>query len=822
MEPTGQPGPQPALSQPDAVFSRGRTASASRRPYERLPSEDDISRLPGSQPSSPERTPNNNQARRSSATGLGLSGIGENFTNFIDNTFKPHSHSHSGDIKCSSRNNVIQRRTSWLSISILLLAFYSTAFSGIYLVVACVKPRFGNRIGTDGGLAPSTASLLSAFFAKTIELSFVTVFVAFLGQVLSRRALAKRSPGISIADMSMRSWIMQPGTLLTHWENVRYSALTILGMTALTTAWMAMLYTTAAETLVSPKLKFGPIEETTLYGQIASKFANPHYLASKCLTPISRETDPMHAGATCMELAHVGQSYHNYQQYTAQWASISRSGNFSHSLSERIKPVGTWYDNTTVTGSWIDVQNMTELSKKYGRLVNIATAAMPHSGVFKASRDPRNSLRQPSASAGLGEFTISASVASPAVQVTCVGMTEDELAPIIYEKWPNSLPLNISTWLTTAPPDMVHSPDMLNETVVDEIFGFGKKGSQRAPIFPKLPKPYNTMLNGTGNYPLDSLYILGASAPSSKGAPYVLCGLRGGMTSKCSTYYHAAASGGQLKANCGKEGGELAYYRTTLRSVSLVIDPDWKNVAMQWASAVSLGTGISDSNSSNARLLMQLTGGFNNETKEYSLEPQTPSLAEALAAMSSSTLLMSVEDSTFSQNWTYGNDPVIEDGNTVYEDFKATIRASEYASGGTEPWQGVFYIVLVHVFLTNLICLGYMYFDIRGAQVTDFTEPQNIFALALNSPSNDRLQGACGAGPEGRQLSERWRIEMDERDEHYYITNKRNAAGLRNRTVGRNEEGGDLEASPQGGSLSPAVNEYRKLQRSRHSFTLLS
>jgi hypothetical protein len=98
-------------------------------------------------------------------------------------------------------------------------------------------------------MAPSTASLLSAFFAKTIELSFVTVFVAFLGQVLTRRALMKHSSGITIADMSMRSWIMQPGTLITHWENVRHSGLTFLGMISLTTAIMAMLYTTAAETL---------------------------------------------------------------------------------------------------------------------------------------------------------------------------------------------------------------------------------------------------------------------------------------------------------------------------------------------------------------------------------------------------------------------------------------------------------------------------------------------------------------------------------------------------------------------------------------------
>lgn len=58
-------------------------------------------------------------------------------------------------------------------------------------------------------MSPATASLLAAGFAKSIELSFVTVFVTFLGQVLSRRALIKRSRGITISEMSMRQWIMQ-------------------------------------------------------------------------------------------------------------------------------------------------------------------------------------------------------------------------------------------------------------------------------------------------------------------------------------------------------------------------------------------------------------------------------------------------------------------------------------------------------------------------------------------------------------------------------------------------------------------------------------
>lgn len=134
-------------------------------------------------------------------------------------------------------------------MSILFLAFYSTALSGLYLVVACVKPCYGKRIGSDGGMAPSTASLLSALLAKTVEVSFVTVFVAFLGQVLSRRAISKNSAGVSIADMSMRAWIMQPGTLITHWEAARYAAFTTLGVMALTATLIAMLYTTAADAL---------------------------------------------------------------------------------------------------------------------------------------------------------------------------------------------------------------------------------------------------------------------------------------------------------------------------------------------------------------------------------------------------------------------------------------------------------------------------------------------------------------------------------------------------------------------------------------------
>ena len=130
-----------------------------------------------------------------------------------------------------------------------MLAIYSSVFSGLWLLIAIRKPRYGRHITTTGKLTPSTASLLCAAFAKSIELSFVTVFVTFLGQVLSRRAFRTRSKGVTIAEMTMRAWIMQPGTLITHWETVRYAALTFLGMVSLTAALMAMVYTTASDAL---------------------------------------------------------------------------------------------------------------------------------------------------------------------------------------------------------------------------------------------------------------------------------------------------------------------------------------------------------------------------------------------------------------------------------------------------------------------------------------------------------------------------------------------------------------------------------------------
>ncbi|KAF2627074.1 hypothetical protein BU25DRAFT_342087, partial [Macroventuria anomochaeta] len=85
-------------------------------------------------------------------------------------------------------------------------SIYTTLLSGLSLVIAIVQPRCGLIISNPGAFSPSSATLLTAFLAKTIEVTFVMTFLVFLGQILSR--CAGRRKGISRACAAMRSWIL--------------------------------------------------------------------------------------------------------------------------------------------------------------------------------------------------------------------------------------------------------------------------------------------------------------------------------------------------------------------------------------------------------------------------------------------------------------------------------------------------------------------------------------------------------------------------------------------------------------------------------------
>jgi hypothetical protein len=115
-----------------------------------------------------------------------------------------------------------------------------------YFLVAAAQPRYNNYIHDQGKLSPANASLLSAIFAKAIELTFVTVFTSIIGQLLSRRALNKGSKGVSIADMQMKQWVYQPGSVFASFARFKYAAPTILGFISLWVVIFATFYTTGA------------------------------------------------------------------------------------------------------------------------------------------------------------------------------------------------------------------------------------------------------------------------------------------------------------------------------------------------------------------------------------------------------------------------------------------------------------------------------------------------------------------------------------------------------------------------------------------------
>jgi hypothetical protein len=440
---------------------------------------------------------------------------------------------------------------------------------------------------------------------------------------------------------------------------------------------------------------------------------------------------------------------------------------------------------------------MTELSLRHGRMVLNITAAMPHAGILGAVKNPANEVKAPQNSSE-GNFELIASVPTPAVNVLCVGMTKDELKPLVYNQWPGRK-FVLEQWINHTLPGMPQWPDAkLNRTVVDDLFEWGPKyisKNSNPPIFGKLPKDYNTIVNGTMNYH-KSVYLLGA-APDGKASKYVLCSLKAKQTPHCSVNYTASASGARFSTDCERAGNQLQYDQRHPDAPDGIWSEDWKNIASEWANSLSLNAGINDGAASNARLLMQLI------PSNLSLDPDLPSLAEALAVMAGSTLVMGTENAPFVHFWNHSNASIPE---PEVQYFNASMSIVVYQSSGTEEWQGIFYPVLALTFFTSALCLGYLLFE-RGRQLTDFTEPQNLFALAINSPATSRLEGSCGAGPHGPHFKEKWYVGMEEDDEHYYIRTKaeENTPIISMSKVSMDDE------SPK--PVSPALEEYRRLSR---------
>jgi hypothetical protein len=603
----------------------------------------------------------------------------------------------------------------------------------------------------------NTATLLSALFSKTVELSFVSVFVALLGQVLSRRAFTKktrygRGQGISISDMSMRLWIMQPGSLITHWETVRYAGWTALGAITLHATLSATFYTTAAEALVAPKLTFGASKSQVLGGPVHAYFSNSTYLMDQCKSPVT--TDPEFRGSTCRQIDHAGKSFRDFSTWLDDWQDLSQQSNASliTSFDERPVPNSILFENNTVVGQWItrDMENVTISSARHKRFVHNVTLAMPHANTFNAVRDPANLIPQPQDFQGQGEYEINASVPVPVLNVLCAGVSTREIEPLIFDN------------------NATQSRHQIPSTPIDYLFGFGKKEDQlKAAQFARIPDPWNTVYNGSSTYGPEAVYILGTPPTSVANDSHMICSIKALIYSNCATTYYASGNGGDMRVRCDEHLQDLqAYSKSNAETAIFTHNPDWKDIGVAWLQATAMTQGVYNSNASIARLVTQFIPAYDPDIPVM-LNPHLPSVAESLAVLGANTLVKGSFYAPFVPFWNYTNS-FYDNPQTQY--FNATVRYKDYASGPTQKWQGIFFVVLTTVFLLNIYALVFLIKKVFwDGQVTDYTEPENLFAIANLSPPSTSLHGACGAGPTGSMLKKKWKVDMKDSSERHGV-----------------------------------------------------
>ncbi|KAF2130877.1 hypothetical protein P153DRAFT_286938 [Dothidotthia symphoricarpi CBS 119687] len=671
-----------------------------------------------------------------------------------EHTFHP-SH------ECQTTRDFYNSKVSWLNVSIIVICLFSTIFSGIFLVLALKAPRYGRRIRSQGHFKPSDAILLTSVLAKAIELSFVTSFVAFLGQVLSRRAFMKEDGrGVTLSELSMWRWVVQPGTLITHWEAFFYAGTSVLGILSLLSAVVATLYSSAAAAVVQPVLRDGgDWTPMIMAGSIRSDFANIDYVKAMCETPI--RTDKEYSGATCVQIEHAGQGYYNYQRYLAGWDVAASNGNGSSDQRERPPGFGLLYDNTTVTAQWINIVNTTEISKQHGRVINNVSLAMPHSGVFAAAHDQRNGILQPEELNSEGTYSLRASVPSPVLNALCVNMNKTELDPIVYDSWNDEL-VNITTWKDGF---LMDNATTTNKTVVDDIFGWNDVDRvDYPPVFSRFPLPFNTVMNHT-SYPWGraAIYFLGQGGLADDGTngtgTFALCRLQMNLSPECQTRYNVSGASGSMESLCEDRAGSMQYSERNPDAQWILGVRNWRDIGFDWANSLSLNTGIMDGYASISRILTQLIlmpSDPDPTNLAVKLNPDLPSLGEALAVLSGCTLLKSMIDAPFVHFWNYTR-PALDNYQTQY--FNASLRAQQYASGGVDSASKGWILILLLVFLMNVGVLAY--FLVHRGLVTDFCEPPNLFALAVNSPPSHVLAGSCGGGPEGKQYGVNWFVQHE-------------------------------------------------------------
>ncbi|RYP45232.1 hypothetical protein DL768_008395 [Monosporascus sp. mg162] len=361
----------------------------------------------------------------------------------------------------------------------------------------------------------------------------------------------------------------------------------------------------------------------------------------------------------------------------------------------------------------------------------------------------------------------------------------------------------VSSWIETEYGDVAANFEAHNRIINNVTIAMPHPGVYSAATDPINGILQPSDLENVGGYSIrasvvsPSLNVMCVNMSPSELAPliyddFTLCELRSWVTTKCSTEFDLLGlAGGEMRANCEDPGDENVY-RRSIEDVPPWISPDWRNLVDQWQLSMNINGGVTNSNASNARILTQLV------LRRPALDPLLPSVAEALAVYASSALVAGSIQSTFRHYWGY---TATELDPGAYEVFNASVRQQEYASSHEQAWQGVFYVVLALVFAINIACLAYLLLvsTREGGFVTDYTEPHNLFALAVNSPPSAALGGCCAGGVSSAALVAPFHVGYAEGANHYFFEEAGPGAGGRDGSppvgAGKKEDGRDRAAS---------------------------
>lgn len=248
------------------------------------------------------------------------------------------------------------------------------------------------------------------------------------------------------------------------------------------------------------RVRFGKSEFREMEGYVRTSYANTAYIRESCQSLLQKE-DEEFADLSCLTVQFAGQSYRDLLGFMATWEGVQN--NKTRGVDKLVnRPAGTTllYDNTTLHAQWIQTEysDTEKMFKEHKRIVNNVTMAYPHPGLYAAATNfSLNGILQPADLGGIGEYSVQAAVASPAINVMCVNMKKEELEPLVYTEWPNARTVKTGVgrqrigkpdWQDDVPAykwkkDQIADDVWLNKTVVDDIFRWGKKYGRRPPVW---------------------------------------------------------------------------------------------------------------------------------------------------------------------------------------------------------------------------------------------------------------------------------------------------------------------------------------------------